>query len=86
VYIYNEKNPSGFKIDEHGYLSAGYIITTGDLKMTLGEDEYFVLGDNRHASSDSRRWGILPEKYIIGKVFLRAWPIKDFGAIKKPNY
>lgn len=86
IYIYNKENPEGFKLDEHGYLTPGFIITSGNLKITLEDTEYFVLGDNRHASSDSRRWGALSQKYIIGRVFLRAWPVDEFGIIEKPAY
>ena len=41
----------------------------------LAPDEYFMLGDNAHASSDSREWGPLQKKFIIGRVFMRAWPM-----------
>lgn len=41
----------------------------------LQDDEYFVLGDNRRASSDSRSWGALPERDIVGKAFLRLLPL-----------
>ena len=51
-----------------------------DLSMieekTIGEDEYFVLGDNRGDSMDSRTFGLITKKDIIGKVAFRIWPIR----------
>lgn len=52
----------------------------GEVKYILGEDEYFVMGDNRGASSDSRQWGALPREYIVGRVWIRAWPVKTAKA------
>ncbi|MFH1714157.1 MAG: signal peptidase I [Candidatus Nealsonbacteria bacterium] len=60
--------------------------TTGSLKIALAKDEYFVLGDNREASSDSRRWGTVPKDNIIGQVFLRLWPITSLEKISAPVY
>ncbi len=48
--------------------------TSGNLQLTLEENELFVLGDNRLASYDSRNWGPLDEKLVIGRVWLRLWP------------
>ena len=45
--------------------------------QVIPEGYYFVMGDHRNNSSDSRHWGNVPEKYIIGKVQLRWWPLPD---------
>jgi signal peptidase I len=72
-------------LDESSYLPA-YLLTAGNLTMSLGQDEYFVLGDNRSVSSDSRRWGIVPKEDIIGRVYFRAWPIPAMAKIELPAY
>lgn len=78
VYVYNKEHPNGIKLAEP-YLSAP-VETNGRTDITrLGSDEYFVLGDNRTASSDSRVWGILPRRDIIGKAWLRVLPVSRFG-------
>ena len=49
------------------------------IRKTLKDEEYFVLGDNRSQSSDSRIWGVLPEKNIMGRVFVRLLPFQKAG-------
>jgi signal peptidase I len=76
VMIYNDENPQGRVLDESAYLPEGRK-TNGTIEVTLGEDEYYVLGDNRPASSDSRSFGPIHKDEVIGKVLIRAWPPSD---------
>ena len=54
--------------------------------VVLGDNEYFVLGDNRKNSSDSRIFGPLKGKYIIGKVWFRGWPLERISTFNLPEY
>ena len=73
VKIINKENPDGFILEEP-YLNEKFTTTE---TFTTGNDQYFVMGDNRNRSSDSRSWGVLPRKFMTGRAFLRLLPIAD---------
>jgi signal peptidase I len=70
VTITSSEYPQGLVLDEP-YIE---MPKSDDLTYTLGEDEYFVMGDNRLQSADSRLWGPVPAKDIIGRPILRVVP------------
>ncbi len=71
----------GFVLEEP-YLPAFHKGTFPDIDAELADNEYFMLGDNRSASSDSRFWGALKRELIVGRALFRAWPIARFGLIE----
>lgn len=83
VIIYNDAHPEGVVMSESAYLTEE---TPGSITVTLGIDEYFVMGDNRDASYDSRRFGAIHKKDIIGRTWLRGWPIQRISIFEKPWY
>lgn len=74
-------NDSKVKVElSENYLPEG-LKTFPDTALKLGESEYFVLGDNRPRSSDSRLWGVLPKENITGRAFLRLWPLSKLDIL-----
>lgn len=74
VTITNEANPKGFVLDEY-YVDK--MTPAEPMKETLGDREYFVMGDNRDQSSDSRSWGALQEERIVGRALFRLFPPQE---------
>jgi signal peptidase I len=74
-----------FQLDESQYLSSE-VFTAGDKRTVLGADQYFLLGDNRPNSLDSRIFGVVPKKNIVGRVMLRGWPVSRLAWFETPAY
>lgn len=75
VTIYNDENPDGLVIEE-SYVDPRHSAET-ELSVTLSDEEYFVLGDNRAESADSRYWGALPHSDIVGRPLIRIYPFNN---------
>lgn len=81
---------NGEQLDESLYLDESVVTNPGSFtenerEITLGENQYFVSGDNRPGSSDSRYWGPIDQAAIVGKAFFSYWPVATFGIINHAN-
>jgi signal peptidase I len=85
VIITNAAHPQGFTLDEPYVKNASNNVTHSVLK----DDEYFVMGDNRNASSDSRYWGPVKKDLLTGRALLRLLPVTKVGILpgkfEQPN-
>ncbi|MBI2673735.1 MAG: signal peptidase I [Candidatus Zambryskibacteria bacterium] len=70
ITIVNTEHPEGFSLDEP-YVK---LVKKDSADYIIGEDEYFVLGDNRLASADSRIWGPVPKVNLVGRPIIRFFP------------
>ncbi len=86
IFIYNNENPEGFKLEEK-YLPSN-LETYGATEeiISVGEGEYYVFGDNRPTSKDSRNFGPVKRSFLIGKVLLRGWPFDRVGVFGEVQY
>lgn len=89
VLIFNASHPKGLALEEK-YLPNNLVTYTQDeAKVIVGPDEYYVLGDNRGASKDSRYFGPVNKSFITGKVLFRGWPLSEATVFNKsywPQY
>ncbi len=92
VKIFNQRYPDGFTLPEKGYLPDANptycpnATPSCGQKFTLGEEEYYVMGDNREHSSDSRLFGAVNKSFFSGIAWLRVWPFNKIGFIERYTY
>ncbi len=82
VIIYNDEFPQG-KVVEEKYLDE---VTTGSVSVQLGPEEYFVMGDNRNESYDSRKFGAISQNSIVGRTWVRGYPFDRITVFGTPTY
>jgi len=85
VNITDENYPEGIEINESAYLTSE-VYTQGFENLVLNDGEYYVLGDNRSSSLDSRIIGPILRKDIVGRAWIRAWPFNKLKHFELPEY
>jgi signal peptidase I len=95
ITVFSATNPNGLVLKE-SYLPAGIAVSANNCfggsfqasicTYTLSSSTYLTLGDNRPESYDSRSWGPLPVKNIVGLVRIRLWPLNEISIFTDPKY
>lgn len=89
VIVYNNENPKGLTLKEDYLANNLHTYNDSEIKIKVSENEYFVLGDNRSASRDSRSFGPIDKSFITGKILFRGWPLDNITIFNKkywPQY
>ncbi|MFH1413214.1 MAG: signal peptidase I [bacterium] len=85
IYIYDNNNLDGYKLTEP-YLDENLKTTGSRQKIEVPAGAFYVLGDNRNASKDSRVFGPISYDYVIGRVFFRGWPFDKISTFPQVEY
>ena len=86
IYIYNRNYPDGLELAEPYLNNGGQTYSLNENIISLAKDEYYVLGDNRGSSKDSRSFGPVDRSFIIGRVLLRGWPFDRINLFESTEY
>lgn len=85
ITVYNARNPEGLRLAEDVYLPQ-YAERMQNMRMQVDDHDYFVMGDNRPHSSDSRIWGEVNQTLISGRAWIRLWPLDHILHIPRVTY
>lgn len=84
VKIYNDRHPNGVMLDESAYLDQDF--TAASQTVTLKADEFYLLGDNRSSSLDSRFFGPVKRSFVVGRVWVRGYPVDRWKHFEHQAY
>lgn len=86
VYIYTKDTGRKIKLDESYLADELDTLSSKEGIEELEDSEYYVLGDNRSHSKDSRSFGAVKDSFVVGKVMFRGWPFSRVGTFELPEY